>query len=43
MKDGNGINLHSVYPANNPYIYALLSEATQRICRDCWLDIQNED
>ena len=21
MKDGNGINLHSVYPANNPYIY----------------------
>ena len=21
MKDGNGINLCSVYPANNPYIY----------------------
>ena len=20
MKDGNWINLHSVYPANNPYI-----------------------
>ena len=40
MKDGNGINLCSVYPANNPYIYALLSEATQR---DCWLDIQNKD
>ena len=43
IKDGNRINLCSVYPANNPYIYALLSEATQRICWDCWLDIQNKD
>ena len=27
--DESMINLCSVYPANNPYIYALLSEATR--------------
>ena len=44
MKDGNGINLCSLYPA---YIYVHYCTSYNLklpdilLCRDCWLDIQN--
>ena len=39
--DGNGINLCSVYPANNPYIYALLPNVYVGIVG--WIYVQNKD
>ena len=46
MEMGSIFVLCSVYPANNPYIYVRRVASVVmyvRICRDCWLDIQNKE